>query len=178
VDIYHLPSLTRLHAAFTKIPPTSTSDQKINANTTAGDGLGMEGENRSALIMGIHLSFVPMVGDELPPTKLEQVEPKEKPNANPDIEDDQREPANPDYRSIITPQTLKLRAILAFEDGRVEAWECRDWAVVSDARLGQAKQAERGGWECRWREKGHNEASKLTVFERGDGGMRGTDGKG
>lgn len=48
-----------------------------------------------------------------------------------------------------------LRKVLAFEDGRVELWECKEWGRESDSRL------EKGaGWGCLWREKGHNEASK------------------
>ena len=176
VDIYHLPSLTRLHAAFTKIPssPTSTSafisDLNTNATTTAGEGLGMEGETRSALIMGIHLSFIPIVGSGSSSTEIKRDEPKEEANANRDTEDNRQEPselgitADPAEHA---QQTLKLRAILGFEDGRVEAWECRDWAVASDARMGRAQQ---GGWECRWREKGHNEASKSAALSAREGG--------
>ena len=51
----------------------------------------------------------------------------------------------------------RLRTVLAFEDGRVELWECREWAEESDVRLDKP-----AGWVCLWREKGHNEASEST----------------
>lgn len=51
----------------------------------------------------------------------------------------------------------KLRTVLAFEDGRVELWECDQWGLETDIRLQKGKE---GVWRCLWREKGHNEASK------------------
>ena len=133
--------------------------------------------------MGIHLSFIPLDGDDLPSIEVEQNEPKEFQKANHDKEDNQETPTNPENTSNPTAQTLKLRAILAFEDGRVEAWECVNWAVASDIRLGRAS---RGGWKCRWREKGHNEASESAeilswggwfggLIGKGDGGSYGHD---
>ncbi|KAH8089136.1 WD40-repeat-containing domain protein [Filobasidium floriforme] len=97
VDIYHLPTLTRLHAAFTHDPIPTISTP------------GTEGQNRNALIMGIHLYF----------------------------------------------HQDKLRTVLAFEDGRVEVWECDQWDLETDIRLQKGKE---GVWRCLWREKGHNEA--------------------
>lgn len=114
IDIYHLPSLRRLHAAVTKdaYETIATPDQK---------------DTRSAMVMGIHLSFVAR-GAEYDDTD--------------DI----------------------LQLVVAFEDGRVECWESRTWWNSSDPRMDPRTDGrpgpKAGVWECRWREKVHNEASQ------------------
>ena len=54
-DIYHLPSLRRLHAGINTPPPPSTS----SGNT--GVSVGAEGKNkdRTGLIMALHLGYLP-----------------------------------------------------------------------------------------------------------------------
>lgn len=57
-----------------------------------------------------------------------------------------------------------LNMIVAFEDGRVERWECGDaaiddtaactWSNRTDARMNIGT----GVWRCRWSEKVHHEA--------------------
>ncbi len=145
VDIYSLPSLTRLHAAVchqSKLQRRPESD-----NPTAPP--------RSGLIMAIHLYFTQI---------------------RPSTNDGDPTPS--------TSKRTKLRLLVAFEDGRVESWECyakngseqgeeeeeeeeeeEIWKRPTDGRMEVAQGKEdinvNVEWRRIWREKVHNEASEF-----------------
>lgn len=74
-------------------------------------------------------------------------------------------PNGTDQPSTLEPtastQSPVLRLVAAFEDGRVEHWECRDWSKRTDPRMRGASESstELSGWHNLWTQKGHNEAS-------------------
>lgn len=55
-----------------------------------------------------------------------------------------------------------LRLVAAYEDGRVEQWECKEWQTRTDPRLRGSSHAAAsgGGWQNLCTQKGHNEASE------------------
>lgn len=58
-----------------------------------------------------------------------------------------------------------LRLVEAYEDGRVEQWECKDWQTRTDPRLRSSNGVPKPGgqWRNLWTLKGHNEASKFSL---------------
>lgn len=56
-----------------------------------------------------------------------------------------------------------LRLVAAFEDGRLEQWECANWSKRTDPRMRIVadSSSRSGGWRNLWTQKGHNEASEF-----------------
>ncbi|KAJ9095247.1 hypothetical protein QFC21_005613 [Naganishia friedmannii] len=128
IDIYHLPSFGRLHAA-------------VGTRTTSAN-LQLEGKIRSGLVMSVRMYFTGAAKDA-PVTDTNE-------GKNTLL-------AKSDPRHGVPA----LRLVAAYEDGRVEQWECKDWQKRSDPRLRASNnpaKAGGGGWQTLWTQKGHNEA--------------------
>jgi hypothetical protein len=142
VDIYSLPSLTRLHAAVCQ--QSKLQRRPETDNPTAPP--------RSGLIMAVYLYF----SDIKTPTNGES--------------------------STSTRNRRQLKLLVAFEDGRVESWECcakdpseeegEPWKRPTDSRIEVAEGKEINvnvEWRRNWREKVHNEASEPQLIVKGPG---------
>ncbi|KAJ9097568.1 hypothetical protein QFC20_006143 [Naganishia adeliensis] len=136
IDIYHVPSFGRLHAA-------------VSSRAKAPAQAQREGKPRTGLVMSTHLYFTTT---ETPSAKATPL------TGHPAIANGIDQPST--LEPTESTQSPVLRLVAAFEDGRVEHWECRDWSKRTDPRMRGASESstELSGWHNLWTQKGHNEA--------------------
>lgn len=137
-DIYHLPSMRRLHAAV-NTPVVGKGKGKAKDSSSGAAGADPV---RSGLIMSLHLRILPLTVSGGTPAKTECLGTGAK-----------RLPG-------------RLALVIGYEDGRIDVWGLiadSGGAAGQEAWMGFTDGSEkvgRKGWELVWTGKGHNEAGE------------------
>jgi hypothetical protein len=133
------------------------SSSPLHGKSVAERGAHSTGFPQSGLVMSTHLYFTtPQTPHADPAPSIE----------HPKTHDRTAQPTT-SGRTVPADRPV-LRLVAAFEDGRVEHWECQEWSKRTDPRMAGTRQGEfsavSGGWRNLWTQKVHNEAGTSSSF--------------